>query len=206
VPRISINTPLVLSAVFIAVAAITVLAQLPALLDALVTPRPGADPTQARLSEYLAGHDEDRATYRGRFDGRSLFVKPQPPRRERVAPPPPPPDDDDKTPPPPPPPRTYEGPTIKFVLGDEVWFHDGVKVRVGQEGSNGVSVIASDPPWTVRLGHRGGEHDIELFDRAQPGLTEEPPTQKPMPGLVPVESDDDETTEPQGDGGPPEAP
>ena len=82
-PRISINTPLVTSTVFIAVAAIAVLAQLPPLLEALVTPRPGADPTQARLSEYLAGHDEDRATYRGRFDGRSLFVKPQPPPRSQ---------------------------------------------------------------------------------------------------------------------------
>ena len=196
-PRISINTPLVVSLVVIAVAAIAVLAQLPPLLEALVTPRPGADPTQARLSEYLAGHDEDRATYRGRFDGRSLFIKPQPPPRERRVAPPPPPPDDDGPPPPPPPPRTYEGPTVLFVLGDEVWFHDGVRIRVGQIGSNGVSVIASDPPWTVRLGFRGGEHDVELFDRAQPGLDETPRTPRPMPGLVPVENNN-ETQEPPG--------
>jgi hypothetical protein len=194
VPRISINTPLVTSTVFIAVAAIAVLAQLPPLLEALVTPRPGADPTQARLNEYLAGHDEDRATYRGRFDGRSLFIKPQPPPSVKVALPPPPDVGDDEPPPPPPPPRNYEGPTVMFVLGDEVWFHDGVRVRVGEEGTNGVSVISSDPPWTVRLGHRGGEHDLELFDRSQPGLeneAEKPKTQTRMPGLVPVESDDD---------------
>jgi len=206
VPRISINTPLVTSTVFIAVAAIAVLAQLPPLLDALVTPRPGADPTQVRLNEYLAGHDEDRATYRERFDGRSLFVKPQPPPRPRVAPPPPPQDSNDDSPPPPPPPRNYEGPTVMFVLGDEVWFHDGVRVRVGEEGTNGVSVISSNPPWTVRLGHRGGEHDVELFDRAQPGLTEEPPTQGRMPGLVPVEPDDNETKEPRADGAQQETP
>ena len=87
--RISINTPLVLSLAFIAVATISVLVQLPPLLEALITPRPGTDPTQARLSEYLTGHDEDLATYRGRFDGRSLFIKPQPPPRSRPAPPPP---------------------------------------------------------------------------------------------------------------------
>jgi hypothetical protein len=205
VPRISINTPLVVSLVVIAVAAIAVLAQLPPLLEALVTPRPGADPTQARLSEYLAGHDEDRATYRGRFDGRSLFVKPQPPPRPRAAPPPPPPDDDGP-PPPPPPPRTYEGPTVLFVLGDEVWFHDGVRIRVGQEGSNGVSVITSDPPWTVRLGFRGGEHDVMLFDRSQPGLAEKPRAQVGMPGLVRVEPDDDETRKPRDDGAQRETP
>ena len=206
-PRISINTPLVTSTLFIAVAAITVLAQLPSLLEALVTPRPGTDPTQARLDKYLTGHDEDLATYRGRFDGRSLFVKPQPPPRTRVAPPPPPPDNDrDDPPPPPPPPRSYEGPTILFVLGDEVWFHDDVKVRVGEEGPNGVSVISSDPPWTVRLGHRGAEHDIVLFERSQPGLAEKPQTQPPMPGLVRVEPDDDETKEPGGDGAQQETP
>ena len=205
-PRISINTPLVTSTVFIAVAAITVLAQLPPLLEALVTPRPGADPTQARLDEYLTGHDEDLATYRGRFDGRSLFIKPQPPPRERTPPPPPPEDGEDDTPRPPPPPRNYEGPTILFVLGDEVWFHDGVKVRVGEEGTNGVSVISSDPPWTVRLGHRGAEHDIVLFERSQPGLNEKPQTHQPMPGLVRVEPDDNETKEPGGDGAEQETP
>jgi hypothetical protein len=206
VPRISINTPLVTSAAFVAVAAITVVAQLPPLLEAMVTPRPGADPTQARLGEYLTGADEDLDTYRERFDGRSLFIKPPPPPRERPAPPPPPPDDGEEAPPPPPPPRNYEGPTIKFVLGDEVWFHDGVKVRVGEEGSNGVSVITSNPPWTVRLGYRGGEHDIVLFDRSQPGLAEEPQAPEPMPGLVRVEPDDDETNEPGADAAPQETP
>jgi hypothetical protein len=200
VRRISINTPLVLSLAFIAVATISVLVQLPPLLEALITPRPGTDPTQARLSEYLTGHDEDLATYRGRFDGRSLFIKPQPPPRSRPAPPPPVNEGPDE-PPPPPPARNYEGPTVLFVLGDEVWFHDGLKVRVGEEGPNGVSVISSDPPWTVRLGHRGGEHDIVLFERSQPGLAEKPRAQRPLPGLVRVENDDDdETKEPGGEG------
>jgi hypothetical protein len=206
--RVSFNTPLVASTVFIAVAAITVLAQLPSLLEALATPRPGADPTQVRLDEFLVGHEDDLATYRDRFDGRSLFIKPAPPRRQ--APPPPPPvredDDDGGPPPPPPPPRAYEGPSIMFVLGDEVWFHDGLRVRVGEKGPNGVTVVASDPPWTVTLGHGGGEYDIVLFDRKHEGLDEKPRARGPMPGLVQVESEEAEPKGPGGDGAERQAP
>jgi hypothetical protein len=206
VRRISINTPLVLSLAFVALAAIMVLAQLPPLLGALVTPRPGADPTQVRLGEFLAGHEEDLATYRDRFNGRSLFFMPPPPRHQRVMAPPPPSNGDDKPPPPPPRPTVYEGPSVVFVLGDEVWFHDGVRVRVGEEGPNGVTVVSSNPPWEVRLGYGGGEFPVVLFERAQPGLDEEPPpSSQYTPGLVPVK-DDDQTKEPAGEGAEPEAP
>jgi hypothetical protein len=180
--RVSINTPLVASAVFIAVAAITALVQMPPLLEALVTPRPGADPTQTRLDEYLAGHTEDLDTYQARFDGRSLFVKPRPP----------------SPPKPPPVPRAYEGPSVNFVLGDEVWFHDGLRVRVGEKGANGVTVIASDPPWTVTLGHGGGEYEIVLFERKHEGLEDRPRARGPTPGLVRVETEDSGRKRPGG--------
>jgi hypothetical protein len=207
VRRISINTPLVLSLAFLALAAITLLVQLPPLVVALVTPRPGADPTHARLDEYLASHEDDLATYRDRFDGRSLFFMPSAPRDEEPPPPQPQPDDEPKeAPPPPPPPRSYEGPSVLFVLGDEVWFHDGVRARVGEEGSNGVTVISSDPPWEVKLRFRGGEFKIELFDRSYPGLDDRPPAQPPVPGLVRVESKDDSPEKPEGEGARTETP
>jgi len=219
VRRISINTPLVLSLAFVALAAIALLVQVPPLLGALVTPRPGADPTQARLGELLAGHQEDLAVYRDRFNGRSLFFMPQPPRTKRVALPPPVDDDGDEPRPPPPRPTVYEGPSVLFVLGDEVWFHDGVRVRVGEEGSNGVTVISSSPPWEVKLGHGGGEFPVVLFERAQPGLDEKPRTPQHTPGLVPVKNDDqtvkdddqtvkddDQTKETAGDGAGPQTP
>ncbi|MHC4219059.1 MAG: hypothetical protein ACYSU7_11455 [Planctomycetota bacterium] len=199
--KITINTPLVVSVAFIAAAAIMILLQLPPLLGAMFTPRPAADPTQPRLALYLAGHDDNQVTYRARFDGRSLFFKPQPKRR----PPPPPPTRDDtvERPPPPLPPvdRTYKGPSVRFVLGDEVWFHDGVKVRVGDEGSNGVTVIESNPPWSLKLGHGGGEFDIELFERSFPGLAEEAETPRPLAGLVQVVNENEEEEETLGDEG-----
>jgi hypothetical protein len=190
VRRISINTPLVLSLAFVALAAITLLVQVPPLLGALVTPRPGADPTQARLGEFLTGHEEDLVVYRDRFNGRSLFFMPRPPSRTRAPLPPPVDDDGDEPAPPPPRPTVYEGPSVLFVLGNEVWFHDGVRVRVGEEGPNGVTVISSSPPWEVKLGHRGGEFPVVLFERAQPGLDEKPRGPQHTPGLVPVKDDD----------------
>jgi hypothetical protein len=190
VRRISINTPLVLSLAFVALAAIALLVQVPPLLGALVTPRPGADPTQARLGEFLTGHEQDLVVYRDRFNGRSMFFMPSPPRRTRVTLPPPVDDDGGEPAPPPPRPTVYEGPSVLFVVGDEVWFHDGVRVRVGEEGSNGVTVISSSPPWEVKLGHRGGEFPVVLFERAQPGLDEKPRGPQLTPGLVQVKNDD----------------
>lgn len=190
---IPINTPLVVSTAFLIVAGITVLSQLPNVAGAIFAPRPGEDPTRARLAEYLERHDEDLGIYRARFDGRSLFFRPQAPRRKTAAPPPPPPDDDTPAPLKPLIPPTYKGPTPRYVVGDDVWFHDGVKVRVGETGANGVTIISSDPPWKLRLGHGGGEYDYQLFERTYPGLDATPRSPGPTPGLKTVEP---ETSEP----------
>jgi hypothetical protein len=192
VRRIPINPPLIVSAAAIVLATVIALWHLPQVLGALITPTPGDDPTQARLQQYLVAHAEDLATYRDRFDGRSLFFKPQPPIRT-VSTPPPRREAPKVTGPPKPPPvaRTYGGPSVNFVLGDEVWFHDGERVRVGEEGSNGVTVISADPPWSVRLGHLGGEYEIELFKRTYPGFADAPHKPRPVPGLVEVQPDGD---------------
>jgi hypothetical protein len=214
VRRIPVNTPLVVSVVFAALAAVVVALQLPALAGALFIGRPDKDPVQVRLAGYLEAHGEDLALYRQRFDGRSLFVKPQPPRTT-----PPPivrtPVEEPATPVAPPVPANYTGPDVLFVLGDEVWFYDeyasplGVRVKVGEEGTNGVTVIASDPPWKVRLGHKGGEYDVQLFNRSYPGLSEEargPTSERPVPGLVLAEDVKEEPQESAGEGTQKESP
>ena len=71
-------------------------------------------------------------------------------------------------------------------------------VRVGETGANGVTIISSDPPWMLRLGHDGGEYDYELFRRTYPGLEATPRSPGPTPGLKPVEPD---TSEPPAESG-----
>ncbi len=166
--RLPFNVPLVASVIAIAYASLVMVAQLSDLAGAVLTPRPGEDPIRARVDAYLAEHADAMNTYRGRFDGRSLFFKPK--RPPRPAPKVEVVESGPDEPPPPPPPRgpplTYGGPSVRFVVGDEVWFHDGVHASVG-EAVDGVSIIASDPPWTVTLGYDGGEYSIKLFEKKE---------------------------------------
>ena len=158
--RWPVNIPLVASLVAIAFASIVMAAQFVELASAVLTPSPRPDPTRARLDDYIAEHGDAMSTYRGRFDGRSLWFKPKAPpkaprvnivKRDEPSEPPPPP-------PPPSKPRTYPGPSVSFVVGDDVWFHDGVHASVGGEEVNGVTVVAADPPWTVTLEYGGWEY------------------------------------------------
>ena len=201
--RISVNTPLLLSVASGLLAAAVTAAHLPALLGALFTPRLEQDPTRDRLAEYLIDHEADLLTYENRFNGRSLFVRPKPP--PRIVPIVEAPKDEPQEidPPPPPPPANYTGPRVLAVLGDEVWFQtkwrngpwegESLRLRVGQEGE-GVKVIATDPPWTVRLGHAGDEYDVPLLERTFPDRHLIPPhAMGTIPGLRVVEPPQDHT-------------
>ena len=188
---IRMNTPLLISAAAVVVAALVAMGQVPALFGALGTPRLAEDKTTALLDEYLADHEADLESYRKRFDGRSFFFKPRPPRRERVVRAPTPRDDKPEEVKPAGPPKSYTGPTIIFVLGNEVFFHGGLRLRVGDEEKEGVTVIASNAPWSVTLGHAGGEYELPLFKRDFPGLETRPRAQRPTPGLVLVEGPDE---------------
>ncbi len=188
--RLTINVPVVASIVAIAIASLVMATQLIELAAAVLTPNPRLDATRARIDDYLVEHADSMKMYGARFDGRSLFFKPKPPRKpprkivqrdetpKPVAPPP-------KTGPP----ATYPGPSVKFVVGDEVWFHDGLHASVGEE-VDGVTIIASDPPWTVKLGYGGGEYDIKLFEKKK--LFKDQPretTSRSFPGLKRVEEE-----------------
>ncbi|MGA1016437.1 MAG: hypothetical protein ACO3YY_00410 [Phycisphaerales bacterium] len=138
--------------------------------------RSGAESVQPDLVEpLLVRHEELVDVSRRRFDGRSAFFLPKPPPRPKPppppvrdtppAPPPPPPRD----PGPPPPPASYGGPRPRSVMGDVVFFESTSpdRLRVGEE-SGGVAVIATTPPWKVRLGWSGGEYDVDLWgDRVE---------------------------------------
>ncbi len=185
--RLPLNTTLLVNIAAIAVATVVFAANLPTLLGAVLSPRLGEDKTVSLLSQYLAVHDTDLVQYQQRFNGRSVFFKPIPPRRDpprRLAPveivkatPEPPP------PPPPSIPEQYTGPKIVFVLGNEVRFTGGLTLSVGEE-DQGVKVLSCDPPWTVRLAHAGGEYDVVLLKRSFPGFETASREPQPMPGIV----------------------
>jgi hypothetical protein len=155
---------LVASVVAVGVSAVVLTKGLGGVLGAAIAPSVGADEADP-LSSVTEDSAEFFATSRKRFEGRSVFSLPQPPvRRPRIPDPPPrPPVEPPKDPPPPAIPTSYTGPAVKGVLGDRVFF-DSFAAIVG-ETRNGVTVISIDGPWKVRLGHKGGEYDVDLLKR-----------------------------------------
>lgn len=181
--HLHLSKPLLLSTVGLVVAGIVLVVPLPGLLAAMFTTSIGQDSAGENMQAYLATHDRDLQTYRERFEGRSLFFRPRAP-----APPPPPRKSEEKSdalPAPPSIPTTYGGPVVIAVIGDQVWFKskDNLKLRVGQEGA-GVKVLASNPPWTVKLAYAGGEYDVPIFKDYQTKFTSNPLTERPTPGIV----------------------
>ena len=178
------SRPLLLSTVGLVVAGIVLVAPLPGLLGAMFTTSIGQDRAGENMQAYLADHDRDLATYRERFEGRSLFFRP--PAPPRPAPKPTTKKKTDDVPVPPPPiPTTYGGPVVIAVIGDQVWFKskDNLKLRIGEEGS-GVKVLATNPPWTVTLAYAGGEYDVPVFKDYQTKFSSNPLTERPTPGIV----------------------
>ena len=176
--------PLLLSTVGLVVAGIVLVTPLPGLLAAMFTTSIGQDSAGENMQAYLAAHDRDLATYRERFEGRSLFFRPPAPA-VKPAPKPRSENKPEAPPPPPPIPMSYGGPVGIAVIGDQVWFKskDNLRLRVGEEGA-GVKVLASNPPWTVKLGYAGGEYDVPVFKNYQTEFSSSPLTERPTPGIV----------------------
>ncbi len=150
---LAISTPLLINAAAIAVAVWMFGSKLPALPSALFTEGLENEETSAFLSEYLENHAVDLQTYQARIDGRSVFFLPPAPKDpipiKLVQ------EEDPPGPPPPPPiPANYTGPSVRFLVGNEVYFHDGLRVKLGEE-KQGVRVLAVDAPWTVNVAYAG---------------------------------------------------
>jgi hypothetical protein len=157
---------LVTSLIGIAIALGAVLVELPALSSAISTPAWTDDGTDAFASVDLA-HQRQAEVNARRFDGRSPFMVPSRPKT-RPAPRPPVRD----TRPAEPvrevpkvetgPPATYTGPKVVGVAAELVFFEGGTEILVGSE-SEGVTVLAILGPRKVRLGHKGGEYEVDFL-------------------------------------------
>lgn len=119
-----------------------------------------ADPLASLEPDSLAFIEKSRK----RFEGRSMYSPPPAPAPKRPKlPDPPKAPEPPKDPPPPPVPASYSGPQPTSVLADIVFFGE-MKVRLG-ESEAGVKVLAINAPYSVRLGHKGGEYDVPLLGR-----------------------------------------
>lgn len=160
------------------------------LLLSMLTFGSSSDPAQS-LAESLKRHDQLAAADTRRFDGRSAFFMPPAPVRKPPKPvkPPEPP----KPPPPPPPPsapREYTGPKPIGAIGELVFFDNASQIKVGEE-RGGVKVLASAAPWSVKLGHAGGEYDVPLWAKGKEDFfnnSDWRTSRSATPGIEPVKS------------------
>ena len=59
-----------------------------------------------------------------------------------------------------------------MIIGNEVWFkpvradQDVLRVRIGQE-KDGVKVVSTEPPWTVKVSYDGFEFDVTVFQQGE---------------------------------------
>jgi len=175
------------------VALVILAVQLPAVLEAAFGPGLGTDEPREVVTQLIKVHDEEMERYQTRFNGRSLFFLPprqRPPPRDpgpvvKVAPDPLPVKPAELPPSP-----VYTGPSVIGILGDEVWFRaprasqGGLRIRVGEEPREGITVLATNPPWSVKLGYQRGEYDIDVWKTDFPSIERSAPPRQPIPGLV----------------------
>jgi len=181
--HLNVNRPLLLSVVCVGIAAVVLFVPLPGLLAAMFTGGLGQDGAASDMQAHLADHETDLETYRQRFDGRSLFSRPPAPPLKVVQKIEPTEDKIELPKPDPIVPLLYAGPHVIGIIGDQVWFKDDLRLRVGEEGS-GVTVLASNPPWTVRLAHEGGEYDVPVFKNYQMEFSSNVLVDSPTPGVI----------------------
>ena len=168
-PGVSIEWtgPLLVSAVAIVATIGVAVAAIPSVFSAATSPV-AEERSDAFLAELLVAHTETAQSSRDRFIGRSPFFVPRRPPTRPVARPParePEPSEEHETEPQPPsgPPSTYQGPKPTSLLGKAVFFRSKKAwISVGEE-EVGVSVVSIKDPWTVVLGHSGGEYDVSLW-------------------------------------------
>lgn len=158
-----ISTPVVVSALAVGVSAYVATVSIGSLFGAAISTS-----VSEEESDPLAALSEDSSAYfamsQKRFDGRSMYVLPPPPRPPAPpAPPPGPPAPPPPPPGPPPPPASYTGPSPTGIVGDEVLFGE-LRIPLG-ETKNGITVLAIDAPFTVKLGHMRGEYQVPLWPR-----------------------------------------
>ena len=160
------NGPFIVCILAIAITAVIAVSAIPGVASAVFSPAPNVD-TSAVIDSLLKNHEEVAIAGKDRFLGRSpFFVPKRPPNKPRPRPVVREPERDPepvRETTPPGPPSTYSGPKPTSLLGANVFFRTTDSwIEVGEE-KNGVSVIKIKDPWTVTLGHKGGEYDVSLW-------------------------------------------
>jgi hypothetical protein len=192
--RFSMNGPLGVSLVAVAVIGIFVIIALFTTLSAAFGFGTGEGDPKAELNKLVAINKEKMQEFQDRFNGRSVFYKPPPWPITRPAsstttkveytPPPPPVDTG--------PPKVYDGPGVWYAMSDVVRFKaktasdKPMDIRVGEE-KNGIKLIATNLPWTIRVGYKGGEYDVNVWERkGESFLLAQAPAIEIIPGLIEV--------------------
>jgi hypothetical protein len=196
---VSLNATALATLIAVALASIILLAGAASVVASAFAGSIHEDQPKDVLDRLVGEHQTTIKQYQERFKNRYVFFKPPP----AYKPPPPPPVDD--TPPPPPvdtTPKTsvtYQGPSIAWVIGDDVYFNLNpptqtekyLRVKVGEERS-GVKVLNLDKmPRTVRVAHGGGEYDVKVFGDSSLSSALFPTTPRPSvltPGLIPSDA------------------
>jgi hypothetical protein len=172
--RYSLNGPLGASLAAIALALAFLIPALFSMLTAFVGPSSAGNTTPSDVvASFMKDHETVMQTARDRWNGRSVFFRPTAPPSQRpaeqivIARPQQLLDE---------PPPKYTGPTPDAVVGNEVWFKPAatdefpLRIAVGEE-KEGIRVLAMTPPYVVRLGHRGREHDVPIFKDTRAKVT-----------------------------------
>lgn len=172
VAGVSLNGPLAMSLVAVSLVGLAVVVGGASLFASVFRGSIHNDQPKAVIDDLVAKHDMKIDEYQERFKQRYVFFKPPPPppppRVQRDEPPPPPPPPVDDTPKVP---AVYQGPSIAWVIGDDVYFtpisptqtEKYFRVGVGEE-QHGVKVLSTEKlPRTVRVAHMGGEYDVKVF-------------------------------------------
>lgn len=166
IPGVPIPATLALSACGIIIASSFVVGGLLGIIQSATEESVVAD--QANVIGQILEDNPIMERAQNRFSGRSIFYIPKEPRRPTPPPPPPPPRVEREpapTPPPAPPPSApakYAGPGIRGILGNEVFFESGKRVKVG-DSTDGVDVLRINSPFSIRLGWKRGEYEVSLF-------------------------------------------
>jgi len=200
--RPNISGPLAWSLLFIGGTTVLLLVMLPPLVGAALGPAATSDAVGEEFARLMETHDRKLESYRDRFNGRSIFFKPPairkpaPPTQDRPKPPPvttrapkvttPKPPTEPKKPP-------WSGPTIKTMIGGEVWFDNGLRLKMGVE-KDGLEVIAVDPPWSATIRKGQWEYERPFFERSPLFVTEDTAKVSQPAGFIELGDDADART------------
>lgn len=207
--RMTSNAPLITSIAAIGIIVLIAGTMLPPLFAATFgSSASGQDPSE-QIAMHIDRHNQLRTEYEARFNGRSVFFRPQPPpppprvvERPREEPTPRRDPTPREPPPEPGPPETYQGPPVSIVLGDQVMFQGGSArgpgtwIGVGEE-KIGIEVLATNAPRSVTVRYQRGEYEVPVFDSATPFLLDSSMEGEALDGLILAPATPEEQADPE---------